>query len=469
VDSATDNAIWDDDVVRRALAVQVRELDDGDDIFKIVEFGAGGVTVLAVDRDSSGTPRATSASLPTSWIDPEVFYAEGLAPRIGGTGRLIVVASAHLPDPRRDAELRALRARRPDAAFHRCASPAAALLRQVVRDSPITRFYELVLLAEKGAARRLVVEPYPLFAPGASRGDAETFAIRCAPGGPRGTVFAVVARDVDSYSEVSTRSVALPPGHYTVTAVLDRPGRVDFEIDGQPLDLKPDHRRFDDLVAVTPRQVERLPPAHLVCLIELSGTSQLVLDRIDRLGELIGMVNTPDRELRVSIVSYGPHAFDRFEREGPVQPHAWLADPPEALMALSALRDTQRPADEYSRAAQLECALAALAQHLDASAGRPVLVTAGSRPPHPPRADLGTRIIPCPERQDWQYWVNQLAVLPGITFGAFRDQNSRGDVWERLGRNAMGAVTGTNTTAFAAALGLTGEAQPVPFPLAVQA
>jgi hypothetical protein len=138
-------------------------------------------------------------------------------------------------------------------------------------------------------------------------------AIRCAPGGPRGTVFAVVARDVDSYSEVSIRSVRLPPGHYTVTAALDRPGRVDFEIDGQPLDLKPDQRRFDDLVAVTPRQVERLPPA-----------------------------------------------------------------------------------------AQLECALAELAQHPDASAGRPVLVTAGSRPPHPPRADVGTQIMPCPERRDWR-------------------------------------------------------------------
>jgi hypothetical protein len=465
VDSATDNAIWDDDVVRRALAVQVRKLD-GDDAFKIIEFGSAGVTVLTVSRDGNGTPRASSAALPTSWIDPEVFYAEGLAPRIADTTRLLIIASSLTPDPRRDAELRVLRARRADAAFYWCASPVATMLRQAVRDSPITRFYELVLLTEKGTGRRLVVEPHPLFAPGASRGDAETFPVRCVSGGPRGTVFAVVARDVDSYTEVSVRSVALPPGSYLVTAVLDRPGRVDFEIDGQPLGLKEERRRLDELFAAVPRQVQRLPPVHLVCLIELSGTPQLVLDRIDRLGELIGVVDTLDRDLKVSVVSYGPHAFDRFEREGPVYPHAWLANTAQALLVLSELRSQPRPADEYSRAAQLECALATLAQFLDAQAGRPVLVTAGSRPPHPPRADLGTRIIPCPERRDWRQWVDQLAALPGITFGAFRDQNSRGDIWERLGYHAMASVTGTNTPAFAAALGLVGEARPVPFPLA---
>jgi hypothetical protein len=468
VDSATDNAIWDDDVVRRALAMQVRELDDRDDLFRIVEFGSGAVTIVTVSRDSSGTPQATVAPLPTSWIDPEVFYAEGLAPRLGAGGRLIIVASSALPDSRRDAEVRVLRARRAGADFYHCASPAASLLRQVVRDSPITRFYELVLLAEKRGTGRLVVEPYPLFAPGATRGDAETFGVRCVSGGPRGTVFAVVARDVERYSEVSLRSVALPPGRYTVTAVLDRPGRVDFEIDGQLLDLKPERRRLNDIVTATPWRVERLPPAHLVCLIETSGTTQVVMDRIDRLGDLIGIADTPDRDLRVSVVSYGPHSFDRREQEGPVCPHVWLADPATALMALSTLRAAPRAADEYSRAAQLECALTALAQHLDASAGRPVLVTAGSRPPHPPRADLGTRIIPCPQRQDWRPPVSQLAALPGITFGAFRDQNSRGDIWEHLGRNAMGAVSGTNTAAFAAALGLTGEAPPVPFPLAAR-
>jgi hypothetical protein len=63
--------------------------------------------------------------------------------------------------------------------------------------------------------------------------------------------------------------------------------------------------------------------------------------------------------------------------------------------------------------------------------------------------------------------VNQLAALPGITFGALTDMTSFSDVWERLGRNAIGAVTGTDMSAFAAALGLTGEVQTVPFPLVV--
>ncbi len=456
-------------MVRQALAADLGAITGGDATFKIVEFAADAVTVWTVSRDSNGTPHASRELLTGLHGDPEAFYQQRLAPRTGTT-RLRVVHGIAGEDPRREAELGVLRARRPDALFHRCGTPMGEMLRQVVRESPITRFYELVALAERGEGRRLVTDNIPLFPPGARRGDVEMFQLRCVSGGPRGTVFAVVSRDDYAIGEpaLSVTSVQLPPGTHSVTARLERPGRVDFEFEGPSVDPRRDERRVPDMLAALPERLIRLPAVHVVCLIEVSGEKPQVQDRIDRLTELVAMIDTPDRDVKVSVVSYGPHAFDDQEREEEVCARAWVVDAATALFALSDLRGQPRPRDEFTLAAQLECALAEVARHADPIDGRLVLVTAGSRPPHPRVADVHAhRIIRCPQRRDWRDELSGLASLPGTAFGAFTDRDAFGlsPVWEQLGRNAIGAVAGTDTARFAAALGLAGEAQQIPFPL----
>jgi hypothetical protein len=184
------------------------------------------------------------------------------------------------------------------------------------------------------------------------------------------------------------------------------------------------------------------------------------------------MVNSPDRDVKVSVVSYGPHSFDASEREEPVWARAWVVDADTALLALSALRGQPQPEDEFTLAAQLECALAEVTQNLEPADGRLVLVTAGSRPPHPRGADVhAPSIIRCPHKYDWREEAGKLASLPGATLGAFTEGHAFGlsPAWEQLGRNAIGLVTGTDMTRFATALGLGGDAQQVPFPLAADA
>jgi hypothetical protein len=155
-----------------------------------------------------------------------------------------------------------------------------------------------------------------------------------------------------------------------------------------------------------------------------------------------------------------------------VEARAWVVSPQVALSALNDLRGRPQPRDEFTLAAQLECALAEVAHYLSPADGRPVLVTAGSRPPNPPHADVrAPYVIPCPHKRDWRHAAQLLAALPHATFGAFTDRAARdlSPVWGHLGRHAIGSVTGTGMAAFAAALGLAGEAPPIPFPLVVEA
>jgi hypothetical protein len=66
--------------------------------------------------------------------------------------------------------------------------------------------------------------------------------------------------------------------------------------------------------------------------------------------------------------------------------------------------------------------------------------------------------------------VNQLTSLPGITFGAFTEEDAftLSPVWERLGRNALASVAGSNMGAFAAALDLARQVQQISVPLALE-
>jgi hypothetical protein len=304
----------------------------------------------------------------------------------------------------------------------------------------------------------------PLFPPGAPQGYPQQVRVRCEPGDRHGTVFAVVTREGDRLLPVSSQSAVLPPGEYDVTAVLTRPGHVRFE--GLPVALRPDPRTWREIIGGLPRRLEQQPPTHLVCLLELGGGAERIRRRIDRIDQLIKAVGGGRQRLAVTLVSYGAHAFDRRGHDEPVCVQAWAADDAAATAALSRLSGRGQPADEYPRAARLECALASVAGRLSPADGRPVVVTAGGLPPFPSRSDLVTEILPCPRRQDWRSPLWQLRGIPGISFGALYDGGAAAaEPWSVLGREVIGSSAVADMGDFAAALGLRDPQQCVPFPL----
>ena len=106
----------------------------------------------------------------------------------------------------------------------------------------------------------------------------------------------------------------------------------------------------------------------------------------------------------------------------------------------------------------------AVARHLSDRDGRPVLVVAGGRPPHPHAMDTRTTIIPCPGRVSWKWQHDRIRAL-GASFGALRDQAARGEAWRSLGADVTATVDDpVDMQDFATLLGLREAAQTVPFP-----
>ena len=313
---------------------------------------------------------------------------------------------------------------------------------------------------------RLVLKGCQLFPPGAEAGDSQPFAIRCEPSDQYGTAFAVVAHEqVRRFELVSVKSALLPPCSYQLTAELRRPGLVRFR--GLPAELHADPRSWPELVAAVPPQFETPEPAHLICAIEVSGPGKQVLERIDRIEQLIRHVaNDADGRLLVSVISYGPHSFDRSAPEVPTSILSWAAPGTMALAELDRLRQRGPAEIGYPRAAQLECMLTELAGLLAPQDGRPVLVTAGSRPAFPVRVDPRTEIIPCPRRHDWRQAIRRLREHAGIAFGAIHDRSLDGEIWSQLGSAAFTPAEAVDVPRFAAKLGFRTSADcSVPFPL----
>jgi hypothetical protein len=405
--------------------------------------------------------------------DPAAFYNDQLAPRLGDYSRLLIVRGS--ADDSLSAVFNLLRARSGSPTFE-CADPFGGVLREAIRNSPLTRWYDLVVLSEE-AAGHLRLGSQVLFQPGATSGDAaDPFMVECAPADQSGTVFAVVARrpgqesfPSDGHLCVQTQSAVIPPGVYRVTALLDRPGKVQF--DGLPAILSPARRPLAELISQVPERLQTPEPVHLVCLIEVSGGKTLLRHRIDRLEQLIAAADTGRRPLAVSVISYGPHAVARYLLEEPATLRTWETAPDRAVRALRGLldRDMPEPRQEYSMAAQTECALDELSRELRRRAGQPIVVTVGRRPPHPPRLDIHSEIIPCPRRVNWRTVLDRLRGIPGIRFGALCDSEARGDIWRELGRDAFDLADQVDVYRFATELGLRESAQTVPFPLVVSA
>jgi hypothetical protein len=345
-----------------------------------------------------------------------------------------------------------------------------------MKESPLVRGYELVVIKRvpsgETGPERLVLAGHALFSPGDTQGSRVTIQVNVEPTDAEGTAFTVVTREsrpdllrqAQRLGPLQVQTAAVPPGKYVLTAVLTRPGQVRFE--GLPVPLGRSGRSWEDLQHLVPSQLTAQEPVHLVCLIEVCGGDDRLQQRIFRLEELVVEAQVASRSLRVSVIAYGAHGVAWKMEDRPPEIRAWAASGHEAISALRGLVGRRVDQREYQRAAQLECALKLVREHLAPAGGWPVIVTAGGRPAHPPDLDTRRQLIPCPEWVSWIAELGRLRSLPGIRFGAFRDPNSSGEIWEWLGQDAVATIDdAVDMESFATDLGLRVPAQIVPFPV----
>jgi hypothetical protein len=316
----------------------------------------------------------------------------------------------------------------------------------------------------------------PLFSPGAVRGEQVTFTARCAPSDEHGTVFSVMAESEDAQRPVlaSTQSAKVPPGIYRVTAELVDPGgggQVRFN--GLPAELGEERRPWREILGKLPSRLPDSGPAHLIAAIEVSGPDSLVGERIEAVRQLFTHVADQAADfVCYSVITYGPHSVNYNNRdfpEVPVAVPAWAETADDALHILSqAARRGAAPVG-YEDAAQLECVLVDLNRSITGAEGRPVIVTAGGRPPHPRRVDPRTEIIPCRYRNDWAVPLRRLRRLSGISFGAIRDSGVDDQLWSLLGETSTAGpaeIVADSGQRFARDLGLTGQVpRLIPLPM----
>jgi hypothetical protein len=462
-----------DESVHEALSAELKHLAYGTS-FTVVEFGADGGSVWKVARDDIGTPTAERSAFPELTDDDlDAFYAREVRHLLGD--RLALIACTSTDDP---TDLRTFLCERHSAVAFTCKTPLKALLRQVIKDSPLTVPYELVVFRQAPAgesdAGQLKLHSHPLFPRGASSGYPKEIQVRFAPTDEHGTVFAVVTRIPVADGSVSDRpfrrieiqSGTVPPGVHRLTAWLVAPGHTQFELAGVTLGLKPETRPWRQITSLVPDRLASPDPVHLICAIEVSVDAQRDRHRISRLEEVITAADTGGRPLNVSVVAYGAHSVEPTIKEEPVAVLAWSATTDRAIRALRGLRGRGPRQHEYPRAAQLECVLHEIADKLGAAEGRTALVTIGARPPHPPAVDLRTEIIPCRRRLNWRSELDQLRKKASrLTFGALCDKGARGEIWRYLGRDAFEEVEALDATAFVERLGLREPMQAIPFPL----
>jgi hypothetical protein len=472
--SGAEEEIDQEDEVYRALSDGIARLTEKQ-ILTIVESTASGPAVIwRVRRDENGTPMADRRP-----VEAAVLHDPGALGRLANPA--FIVRTGDGPPGEPPAPL-------PGAgqvAAYECRTPLDQMLREAIRVSPLVAAYELALLgAVPGphpGAGRLELTGQPLFPIGASHGDKTLVRVHVEPTGSDETSFAVVTRDPrpnvppkdQALQPVQIQSAVVPPGTWELTAELARPGRVVFH--GLPVELSrpagPSPAQltstWDDIRRRVPERLPAAEPVHLICLIEVCGGSELLQLRIDRLVKLVNAAEVAARQLAVTVVAYGPHSVAWAVEDEAPSVRAWAAPAERAEHVLQELALRRPDERDYLRAAQLECALAWLAGYLSGREGRPVLVTAGGRPPHPHRMDPRTQIIPCPDRVNWRPQLDRLAEL-GTVFGVLRDKQWQGDIWPALGQKVTATVDDpVDMPDFTAALGLHESGESVPLPLIV--
>ncbi len=438
------------------------------DALMIFELASEGLVAWTVVRDLNGIPRAQSKT-PVRWSalfdngDVKHDDLRRIARPAGSISRIAYVETSS--DERAAEAYRLLCSAEPSVPSFKSVAPIDDVLREVITRDPLTRWYELAVLRQ-GPSGRAVFGTYRLFPPGATSGDRQPFAVRCARSDGKGTAFATVAAKSRQlgFQVLSVQSAKVPPGSYRLIAELVRPGVVRFH--GLPVALTNDDRSWLDLTSSVPSRLEPVAPTHLVCLIEVHGTKEECDERIGRAERLIeAVVEGFDGELNVSVISYGAHSVLYGVPDETVRVHVWAKGWAEANASLARLRKVEIDETRYTRAAQIECALAEVSGKLTSDKGRPVVVTIGKRPPFPPRVDT-SEVIPCPKRHDWRAHLRRISQHQGATLGAIHNEGLDPLLWAQLGRDALSQMETFYAERFAADLCLAGSTfASVPFPI----
>jgi hypothetical protein len=467
-----------DGAVLAPLASLIARLS-GDETLAVAEFGPDSIIVWEIHLDLNGTPRVRY--WPEQWESLHDAYgmlAEQELIRFIQPGqrspRMLVRSGA--ASMAADQALGIASASFPGATTLHGPSPLRYLLAEAVSRVPISQWYELVVL-RPAPSGELVLTAELLFPPEATRGDTQAITLRCEPSDEDGTVFAVVCRGSEpSFRLVSMDSARVPPSTYHVTATLLRPGAVRFG--GLPVKLARDPRNWQEVLDTVPARFEATEPVHLIIAIESCGTDEQVFERVHWAGQFVrDVAGGAAGPVTYSLVGYGAHSFMHGTRDDPVEMLGWADETDTVLDGLNLLTARGGTEAGYSRAARIECMLARVAGELSqdhSPAGRPVLVTVGTRPAFPHRIDPASEIIPCPNRHDWRALLKDLrASHPGISFGAVHDPDPdadaakpTADVWGHLGADALARTSMADSWQFAVELGLLpGASQYVPFPM----
>ncbi|WP_055479156.1 hypothetical protein [Sphaerimonospora mesophila] len=481
----------DKDLLRKALSRAVALLT-GTDRLIVAEVAADGITTFEIHHDEHGTPRARRRF--DSWEDlamapvPDhtagrdaVLRTVAAMASSGDLAEVVLVRSTTESLPAGQALSWLGEAY--SAVVYSAGAPVAALVKEAIRNDPLTRSYDLVVLRPDPASGRLELAGKQLFPVGTRPGTRSDVVIRCAPGDAYGTAFAVVTRRGREPHLLSVSSARLTPGTYTVTAELVHAGKVRFI--GLP-GLVEDPRGWAELIGSVPSRLPpRTGPAHLICAVEVCGPEEKVAERLGRAHQVIAFLSAEfgDR-LQVSLIAYGAHSFDHSAPEHPVEVTTWRGTPDHALDGLRLLEERgaiTRGFPYHPHAAQLEDMLATVVRRLHRDGPtldgldrhRPaptVLLTVGDRQPHPARADR-SGVLPCPRRHDWQTLLGQLGSRPGAVFGAIWDQpqhraREAHPIWRYLGTSALAHLDALDVRELTVDLGLAAPVvSRIPFPL----
>jgi hypothetical protein len=438
----------------------------GSSRFTVAGFTGSGAVIVRIYRDANGTPRpeeprpeVRAAALRSA----DAFHRE--------FNPVCIVRTDDVLPP----ELHRLLADTRGVPVLECQTSLKQLVLDAIRMSPLVQGYELAVL-RKLPDDRVELAGTPLFPVGSSWGLEVRVQVTIEPTDSEGTTFAVVTKDPRpeipplerEFLPVQVESAVVDSGSRELTVRLERPGKVTFE-GLSPLGTSPTApaelwRLWNDRRRRVPERLSKAARVHLVCLVEATGGDTLLNHRIDRLAKLISEAEQGVSELNVSVISYGPHSVSWALDEEPYRVRLWAGPAQAAERALRVLPGRVASDLEYPLAAQLECVLQGVATHLADEDGRPVIVTAGGRAPHPHEMDTTTGIIPCPDRVHWRGHVKTIDSLKA-SFGALRDPSCSSAIWGELGRDASGTVDDAVDIAdFAARLGLRGAGQTVPFP-----
>jgi len=450
-----------------------------DEALTIAEFRSGEVRRWEVRVDRQGTPRVRYVSADWARLRRDGALSELQLDRFltpGDERRLLIAGGEPGAEPAAVGEARRV--------AQRCYPGAAALapasvdhqLGEATGRVPLSQRYELYLL-ERGLAGRLRSSPQRLFERGARRGATRTFRVRCEPSGRAGTTFAVLAHDGQDYSGlVSMASAKIQPGPQTVTATLQRPGKVTFDVSG--VVPRKDHRSWDDVRATVPPRLGNSQPAHLILAVEICGSERRVAAHLDRAQQLVSNVaSDAEHPVSFSLLTYGAHPHNLRVDDDPVAVLAWGERHETVLAHLDVLGvHAGARQDHYTAAASIECMLSQAARLLRDQrggstrrlpAGRPVLVTVGSRLPFPAWRDPVTEILPCPTHNDWRGSLGGLKDdHREMIFGAICGGDRDAEAWRWLGADASADLVVLDARQFAADLRLLRPpGERVPFPL----